>query len=268
MDSNQSRPPLFFPSFVRPPTPNPLTNAPNPHPKTKQVVDEIQDDRAVLPDASASQAASHTSTTSSSHTERCLLPLLVPCPNRAAAVGANQEKFVLAPGGPTPTVLELMQLLGKLCGMAVRHGLPMGLDLPATVWRPLVGLPLDRSALEAVDLLAVRALEQVEQAGRAAEAAASGATPRATVAARRLVPEGWEDLAFTTHLSDGSLVPLPCSVAAAGGGSGVGGGGGDDAGAVAVTRANWREYVRLVELVRLREGGPLLAAFQVGFGGC
>lgn len=222
------------------------------------MVDEIQDDRAVLPDTTSTTAASQAQTQQAPHTERCLLPLLVPCPNRAAAVGSNQEKFVLAPGGPTPLVLELMQLLGKLCGMAVRHGLPMGLDLPATVWRPLVGLPLDRAALAAVDLLAVRALEQVEQAGRAAEAAASGATPRATVAARRLVPEGWEDLTFTTHLSDGSLVPLPCSVAAM---NSTAGAGGEEA--VAVTRTNWREYVRLVELVRLREGGPLLAAFQV-----
>lgn len=227
------------------------------------MVDEIQDDRAVLPDTtSTTPSQAQQAQAQAPHTERCLLPLLVPCPNRAAAVGSNQEKFVLAPGGPTPLVLELMQLLGKLCGMAVRHGLPMGLDLPATVWRPLVGLPLDRAALAAVDLLAVRALEQVEQAGRAAEAAASGATPRATVAARRLVPEGWEDLAFTTHLSDGSLVPLPCSVAASAGAA-AGSVGGEEA--VAVTRANWREYVRLVELVRLREGGPLLAAFQVCF---
>lgn len=242
----------------------PSTPKNQPTPKqTKQVVDEIQDDRAVLPDATSSTTPSQAQAQAQApHTERCLLPLLVPCPNRAAAVGSNQEKFVLAPGGPTPLVLELMQLLGKLCGMAVRHGLPMGLDLPATVWRPLVGLPLDRAALAAVDLLAVRALEQVEQAGRAAEAGASGATPRATVAARRLVPEGWEDLAFTTHLSDGSLVPLPCSVAASAGPA-AGVVGGEEA--VAVTRANWREYVRLVELVRLREGGPLLAAFQVCF---
>lgn len=229
---------------------------------TTQVVDEIQDDRAVLPPPSATSSAGSgpnaSNTDPSPHAERCLLPLLVPCPNRAAAVGANQEKFVLSPSpaaqAASPWVLELMQLLGKLCGMAVRHGLPMGLDLPATVWRPLVGQPLDRAALGAIDLLAVRALEQVEQAGRAAEAAASGATPRATLAERRLVPEGWEELAFTTHLSDGTQVALPVSYGGEVGGEGE---------ARAVTRANWREYVRLVELVRLREGAPLLAAFQV-----
>ncbi len=234
----------------------------------EQVMDEIQDDRAVLPPApngTAAAAATEAGRTSTSQPERCLLPLLVPCPNRAAAVGANQEKFVLSPGAPSPSVLELVHFLGKLCGTAVRHGLPMGLDLPATVWRPLVGLPLDRAALAAVDLLAVKALEQVEQAGVAAEAAASGRTPRATVAARRLVPEGWEDLTFTTHLSDGSLVTLPAAAEGAGAGAAGGGAGGGAEGAegVAVTRANWREYVRLVELVRLKEGGPLLAAFQV-----
>lgn len=96
----------------------------------EQIVDELQDDRFPL---------------SQRPGEKCLLPLLVPCPNRMGAVGSNQDKFVLNPGPSSPLALELMQFLGKMVGMAVRHGLPMGLDLPATVWRAIVGLRLTRS---------------------------------------------------------------------------------------------------------------------------
>jgi hypothetical protein len=154
----------------------------------EQIVDELQDDRLPL---------------SQRPGEKCLLPLLVPCPNRMGAVGPNQDKFVLNPGPSSPLALELMQFLGKIVGMALRHGLPMGLDLPATVWRPLVGQPLMRACLESYDLLAVRTLQQVESTGNEADALAS--TPRGD---KSLVPEGWEDLMFTTHLSDGSVLNL------------------------------------------------------------
>ena len=102
-----------------------------------------------------------------------------------------------------------------------------------------------RSHLEAFDLLAVRTLQQVESTGEAAEAVAG--TPRA--ADRSLVPEGWEDLSFTTHLSDGTLVVLP---------------GAEHGAETRVTPSNWRKYMRLVELCRLKESSAMLSAFQDG----
>lgn len=102
-----------------------------------------------------------------------------------------------------------------------------------------------RSHLESYDLLAVRTLQQVESTGLAAEALAC--TPRG--ADRSLVPEGWEDLSFSTHLSDGSLVSL------------VPGGNGQE---TRVTRQNWRDYIRLAEMARLKESSAMLSAFQDG----
>jgi hypothetical protein len=257
----------------------------------EQIADELQDDRLILPaSASGSRPGSAAGTAAAGGGDKCLLPLLVPCPNRTSAVGPNQDKFVLSPGNPSPLALELMQWLGKLVGMALRHGLPIGLDLPSTVWRPLVGLPLDRKVLESLDLLAVRTLQQVEATAQAAEARANRATPRGSAAAaarggeeNHLVPEGWEeDLTFTTHLSDGSLVALPISsssttaatttttTAAAGLADNATATTSTTAAAAAaaaethVTRSNWREYVRLVETVRLKESSAMLGAFQDG----
>ncbi|CAM9834750.1 unnamed protein product [Phaeothamnion confervicola] len=186
-----------------------------------------------------------------------------------------------------------MQLLGKLVGTAVRHGLQMGLDLPATVWRQLVGLPLASPHLALIDTLAAKALEDVRAAGLAAErvvaeaaaaaaaevaaakmielaeaAEAAGAGPDATTAeaaaevekaaaeaaaaaaaaaAAKAEPPDWEDLTFTTHLSDLSRVALRP------GGEGE-----------RVTLANWREYVAMAERARLRESAPALRALRGG----
>uniref|UniRef100_I2CP01 E3 ubiquitin-protein ligase HERC2 n=1 Tax=Nannochloropsis gaditana (strain CCMP526) TaxID=1093141 RepID=I2CP01_NANGC len=218
----------------------------------EQVVDELQDDRHLLPLSAPSRHRPGG--------EKCLLPLLVPCPNRAGAVGPNQDKFVFSPGPPSPLALELMQLLGKMVGMALRHGLPMGLDLPATVWRPLVGLPLQRDTLGSLDVLAVKNLEQVERTAQVAEARAGGAGPEGTTASSSLVPEGWEEeLTFSTHLSDGSLVVLPHPpYLSAPGGVDL------EKEPARVTRANWQEYVRLVETVRLKESAAMMGAFQEG----
>ena len=70
-----------------------------------------------------------------------------------------------------------------IVGMAARHGLAMGLDLPPTVWRPLVALPLARAHLATVDALAVRTLDELEQlAARPAPDALFGRAARAVAA--------------------------------------------------------------------------------------
>jgi hypothetical protein len=190
----------------------------------EQVVDELQSDQLALPGRHLG--------------DRCLLPLLIPCPNRVGHVGANQDQFLLSPGpvGSSPGSQELAQFLGKLVGMAVRHGLQMGLDLPAAVWRPLVGLSVGPHQLEAIDLLAEKLLKDVEASGKALE---SGELSEP--------PAEWAHLTMTTHLSDlreVSLVP---------GGS-----------CIPVTRENWREFVSLTRLRRLQESSTMLRALREG----
>lgn len=79
--------------------------------------------------------------------ELALLPLLIPCPNRRAAIGEGQDKFVL---NPSALAEDMLRFFGKVLGTAVRHGMQICLDLPAMVWRPLVGLPLCWNHLEEV----------------------------------------------------------------------------------------------------------------------
>jgi len=171
--------------------------------------------------------------------ERCLLPLLVPCPNRRSNVGATgRDKFVFSPGpsANSPLTQELAQFLGRLVGMARRHGLQTALDLPSTVWRPLVASSLELCHLDQVDTLAVRSLGRIER--QASEAIIEGNEP-----------QGWEEITLSTHLSDGTCVPLIP--------------GGER---IPINLSNWKLYMRLVERCRLAEATQLLRAFRDGLG--
>jgi len=70
--------------------------------------------------------------------ERCVLPLLMPCPNRRHGVGSNRERFVvapdtlLAPGAPgTSLYAEMLIFLGQVIGIAMRSEIALQLELPA-----------------------------------------------------------------------------------------------------------------------------------------
>ncbi|CAM9945686.1 unnamed protein product, partial [Discosporangium mesarthrocarpum] len=200
----------------------------------EQVVDELQSDQLAL--AGKGQA------------DQCLLPVLVPCPNRSANVGTNQDKFIFNPGpaASKPITQELAEFLGKLVGMAVRHGLQMGLDLPSTVWRPLVCLPLSLVHLRSIDELATKKglEEEVKTSKKGMEKLKDNSSKPNESAA---VPQEWEELNFTTHLSDGSEVPLIP--------------GGEQE---AVRLDNWSDYVQRSEVCRLGESSPMLRAFREG----
>jgi hypothetical protein len=128
-----------------------------------------------------------------------------------------------------------MSFFGRILGTAVRHGLQMGLDLPATLWRPLVGLPLQLKHLEEIDLLTARRIQDVRRTG---EMLVDDETP---------IPEVWSELMLTKHLSDGRLVEL------------IPGGMGQ-----ALSRQNWRVYTTLTTAAGLHEGGPALTALYSG----
>ncbi|KAF0693119.1 Aste57867_15865 [Aphanomyces stellatus] len=185
----------------------------------EQIVDELQMDQVEITKG-----------------EQGLLPLLVPCPNRRSGTGSNQDKFVLNPSCGTisvavgPIALELHRFLGKLIGAAVRHGLQIGLDLPSVVWRPLVGLPLTRHHLEDIDVVAYNTLTQMEKMEASAES-----------------DEYCKQFTFSTHLSDGTEVPLRV-----------------DGESQHVDYASRQEYVNLSFKKRLVESGPQLLALREG----
>ncbi|GAB9470558.1 Hect e3 ubiquitin ligase [Globisporangium polare] len=184
----------------------------------EQIVDELQMDNVEL-----------------SKGEQGLLPLLVPCPNRRSGTGSNQDKFLLNPSCGTsvtsngPMALDLHRFLGKVIGTAVRHGLQMGLDLPALVWRPLSGLDVNRAHLESVDVVTTNNLVLVEECTESN------------------CEDILEHLSFSTPLSDGTEVPLCPN--------------GEN---MPVTLANRATYVKLVEKKRLTESNQQLAALREG----
>lgn len=116
----------------------------------EQIVDELQCD-SLLVGKNAS--------------DRCLLPLFIPCPNRSSSIGANQDKYILSTAPASPSIQEVMHFFGKLMGTAVRHNLHLGLDLSALLWRPLVRLVVSRAHLETVDTLTSNQLQSVIRVG-------------------------------------------------------------------------------------------------------
>jgi hypothetical protein len=169
-------------------------------------------------------------------------------------------------GGAGAVVSELLQFLGKVVGLAVRHGVQLGLELPSLVWRPLVGLPLTVRHLEAVDKGAALALrrmaktfgKQAKQSGDGAD----GAGAAASFAGAGQEEQGQhgheggeggegeeeeEPISCVTHLSDGAIAPLWAG-----------------ASDVRVTRANWSLVRQLALRYRLRESAAGLAALRDG----
>ena len=74
----------------------------------------------------------------------------------------NRDKFLLNASDQSPERLQDFQFLGKLVGLAVRHDILVPLNLPSLVWRPLVGLRVDRRDLGAVDQVVTNAIRMVE----------------------------------------------------------------------------------------------------------
>eukprot|EP00743_Colponemidia_sp_Colp-15_P013740 GILK01016069.1.p1 GENE.GILK01016069.1~~GILK01016069.1.p1 ORF type:complete len:554 (+),score=19.68 GILK01016069.1:42-1664(+) len=78
-----------------------------------------------------------------------VLPLFVPTPNNFNNVGESRDKFTLNPvvgGSDTPNgfnTAATYSFLGKLIGGCLRSGETLALNLPASLWRALVGMPED-----------------------------------------------------------------------------------------------------------------------------
>jgi len=84
-------------------------------------------------------------------------------PNGASSVGLNRSSYVPSPSASSTQQLAQLEWLGALFGVALRTKLPLTLDLPSTVWKSLLGTPLDVSDLEAFDKLCVQALSEISK---------------------------------------------------------------------------------------------------------
>jgi len=77
----------------------------------------------------------------------CLLPFLLPSPNRAAGIQdhASGGVYVLS-SSPNTTeghMLEYLAFLGRVLGVATRHGMQLGLSLPSVFWKSVIGATVD-----------------------------------------------------------------------------------------------------------------------------
>jgi len=161
----------------------------------------------------------------------CLLPILVPVPNRSSKLGENQDKFALHPSFKDSP--DLMNFFGRILGTGIRNGLQMDLDLAPTIWRPLVGLPLTNKHLESIDLLTAKRVQTLREIG--VEQFSEG------------ISETWEELTFTKFSSDGRLIELV-----------------PDGSSQHVDKENWKTYCTLTVAAGLHEGSQALQSFYAG----
>ncbi|CAK4082477.1 unnamed protein product [Aphanomyces euteiches] len=173
----------------------------------------------------------------------CTLPFLIPSPNWRNAMGTSREKFVLNPSLLSPDskwnqavdrsalFLEMYHFLGQMLGILFRTRVLVRLDFATSIWKQLVGTPLDLMDLAEVDAATYSLILQLRRL--------EPSTATATLAAL--------DLTFTTYLSDGTLVPLV-----------------PDGHNIAVTADNVAEYVERVITTRLSEGKAAIEAIKQG----
>jgi hypothetical protein len=95
----------------------------------------------------------------------CLLPVLVPTPNRVHSIGSGQDRFIPNPMFAVRCNMEgtlpLYRMVGQIIGMAVRGGFEVDVRFPSLVWTVLVGQRVGLEHLEGVDSLAASHLATV-----------------------------------------------------------------------------------------------------------
>jgi len=91
------------------------------------------------------------------------LDILVPCDNANEELAENRDQYVLNPhfGGPETDRGGIMRHLGRLMGVAQRHGIQVSLSLPQVIWKPLTGETLTVSDLKSINHSAVHSLQQL-----------------------------------------------------------------------------------------------------------
>eukprot|EP00455_Lapot_gusevi_P055091 TRINITY_DN8933_c0_g1_i1.p1 TRINITY_DN8933_c0_g1~~TRINITY_DN8933_c0_g1_i1.p1 ORF type:complete len:1260 (+),score=500.66 TRINITY_DN8933_c0_g1_i1:503-3781(+) len=163
------------------------------------------------------------------------VPLFIPCPN-SRGFGDNQEKWLPNPSCTSQLHLSMYAFVGKLMGIAIRGRHVLNLDLPSMVWKPLVAQPVTRSDLQAVDALALNALDKIAEIEKECED-------------EKEAEQTFLELnyTFTTVSTDGREIQLK-----------------PDGHNIPVTWQNRQEFVQLVEQYRLNEFKAQVDAIRRG----
>jgi len=145
-------------------------------------------------------------------------------------VGLNREKWIPNVSASTSLHFQMFEFIGALMGIALRTKSPLGIDVPSVVWKLLLNARVDASDLEAIDRLAVQALNGMND----------------------LVDKAKFDLlvvseTFNTQLSNNDSVELK-----------------KDGANTPVTFENRSEFVELSIQARLRESTKQIRAIQKG----
>ncbi|KAG4063854.1 hypothetical protein PC123_g1389 [Phytophthora cactorum] len=160
-------------------------------------------------------------------------PLFIPTQNNAMKAGEFRERYMPKPSSTSKELLQMFEFVGILMGCCLRTGVRLNLRLAPLVWKMLVKQNLVLTDLESVDYSLCESLKFLEEL-----ASAPSDDPN----------EVLYD-SFTTTLSDGTVVELKT--------------GGQQ---LSVTKANAKEYIRLVKATRLQECKPQVDAMLRGLG--
>ncbi|KAI9987770.1 hypothetical protein PInf_023814 [Phytophthora infestans] len=160
-------------------------------------------------------------------------PLFIPTQNNVMKAGEFRERYMPKPSSTSKELLQMFEFVGILMGCCLRTGVRLNLRLAPLVWKMLVKQNLVLTDLESVDYSLCESLKFLEELASAPS----------------------DDLSevlfdsFTTTLSDGTVVELKT--------------GGQQ---LSVTKANAKEYIRLVKATRLQECKPQVDAMLRGLG--
>eukprot|EP00118_Oscarella_pearsei_P022139 m.252837 g.252837 ORF g.252837 m.252837 type:complete len:501 (+) comp40356_c1_seq2:12583-14085(+) len=78
-------------------------------------------------------------------------PLLIQTPNGREETGVNRDCFILNPEARAPQHLNMFRFLGMLCGIGIRTGQPISINLAPPVWKQLAGMRLTVGDLSEID---------------------------------------------------------------------------------------------------------------------
>ena len=154
----------------------------------------------------------------------------MPTPNAQVGTGSHRDHLLPVARHTSPTHLAMYELLGLLVGTGMRTGVYLGLSLPSTFWKRVVGEVVTMSDLQGVDEVCWNALQFIKDCEDPV-----------------LFAEALAEETFTTSLSDGSLVDLL-----------------EGGAAKPLVFEQRLLYTELVEQARLAEGEKQILAFKRG----
>lgn len=138
--------------------------------------------------------------------EVCILPLLIPTPNRQSHCGLYQDCFMINCGsirvgnGAAHLYLELYNFFGQILGMAIRSNLVLEFNFPPIFWKLLVGDSLTFDDIECYDTFTYNQLKEIEYH--------YDNMKKGNKESKEYLEYIIDDLTWSTYTSDGYLVNI------------------------------------------------------------